>query len=112
MLPAVFIHAGNRLIQDQQIGLRGQRQGKQHTLQLSAGERSQRSPGQVFTVCAQKRVHDLGARLLSDSQKDRTAGERSRHEIHDRDRGGTVKFKLLGHIAVRTAAAGRPSLVR
>ena len=108
-LQPVLIHTGDRLIQNQQIGLRGQRQCQQHTLQFAAGKRAQRALAEPLAVRSRQRGHHLFARLLAHAEEDRPFGKRRGHEIRNRHRGGTVEFELLGHVA-RAHVRRRPAV--
>ena len=107
-LHAVLIDARHRLVEDQQIRLRRERQRQQHALQLAAGERAQRPVRQLRAVRALQRGKHSFARFFGDAQEHRPPRQRASHEIHDRHRRGAVKLQLLGHIARAQVGGGPP----
>ena len=96
---AVLVHAGYRLVQDEQIRQRIKRQRKQHTLHFAAAQRAEPPPEQAFTMGKRQLLADMRTRLFPDSQPDRTPGDQPCHQIFHGHGHLPVKGEILRHIS-------------
>ena len=98
-LQAVGVHAGDRLVEHQQVRSGVQAQRQQHPLDLAAGAAPQGPVHEVLRADLPQGGAHLLAGLAADAGPDRAAGEAGGHEVQHRQRHIPVELQVLRHIA-------------
>ena len=92
------IHSRHRLVKQEEIGHRGQRECQQHALQLPAGQLAQPAVDQMFRLDATQGLKRRAPNAPRIPQGHRPARQRARKQVVDVDGRVSVEFKLLGHV--------------
>jgi hypothetical protein len=95
-----LVEARRRLVEEQELGLEGQRPCDQHALELSAGERADRPVGELPHL--DRRQGALGGFAVGGGEgaADAAASEPSHpHHVAHADREVEVEAHALGHVA-------------
>ena len=98
-LQSVLIDARDRLIEEQKVGHRVEREREKDTLQLTAREHAEAAVHQVCRVNALEVFEDLPAVLAPCGQPNRAIRQAGEKDVPDGHRGGYVKAQVLRHIA-------------
>ena len=97
-LQTVFVNAGNRLVQNQQIRLGIGGHGEHYALQFAAGQTAEPLVDQRVGVEHAQLVAKLGAQLFALRQKHRAAADERRKQIIYAHRAAFVDAQRLRHI--------------
>ena len=100
---------GDRLVEEEQVGLRGERPGEEHAPPLAAREPADLRPQVAVHLDLVERVQH-GAPVVAAGSADRPEAREAahHHDVLDRDRERPVDELGLGHVGDAAAlAAGR-----
>ena len=99
LLLPVDVHAGEGLVQHQDVGQGLQRQGQQHPLQLPAGQGPHPPIQQALPVNPAQALRHPGPQAPGGGQEHRVFGDGGGEEVEHAHRIPPVKDRGLGHVA-------------
>ena len=98
-LHTLDVDAGERLVQNQNIRHRFEREGEQYALKLAAGERADALVDEPFAVDARETFGHFFAHRARRAQESRALEDAAGEQVHDADRVGGVKRGTLWDVA-------------
>ena len=98
-LETVPIDAGDRLIEQKQIGERIEREREEDALQLAAAQCAETTIDQMLGLNAREIVEDLTSEMMRRKKPYRSSREASHEEIHDRSGCAHIETQVLRHVA-------------